>query len=74
MYVLPVGVDGAGSINLDQINAIAGPGNEERVLRDALENGFDALDDTFARRITGIICDQPCFNPLHNHPDDARDP
>jgi len=59
---------------LNQVNAIAGRDHPERVLTDALERGFRALDATFANRITSLLCNQPCYNPLHNHPDDARLP
>ena len=69
--MVPV-LDEGGNIDIDEINSIAG--DEANVLDAALRGGFDALDDNFAAQITERLCNQPCFNPLHNHPDDARLP
>ena len=73
MYVLPIQAGGH-DVDLDQINAIAGSHNPDHVLTDALGGGFNALNEAFADQIIGLLCNQPCFNPLHNHPDDARLP
>ena len=73
MYVLPIQAGGH-DVDLDQINAIAGADNPDHVLTDALDGGFNALNEAFADQIIGLLCNLPCFNPFHNHPDDARLP
>jgi len=63
--VLPV-LPPVGRLDMNEINEIAGPGNQANVLTDALERGFDALDEEFAAKISRILCGDPCReNPLH---------
>jgi len=57
VFVLPVQPP-RGRLDLNEIEIIAR--NPNNVLRDALEGGFDALDENFARRISGLLCDIPC--------------
>ena len=45
---------------MDQINDIAGPGNEDNIFLDAITKGFAALDQDFAVQITKDVCKDPC--------------
>ena len=68
VLVLPVQKRGGDKIDLTQINQIAGRGNEDNILTDALDGGFDALNEAFARRLSNFLCPIPCANPFHDHP------
>ena len=58
--MLPVN-PGNGQVDMKQIITIAGGSHfRENVFTDALENGFDALDEDFAARITQLLCRQEC--------------
>ena len=58
-----------GDINFKQMEVIAG--GPQNVLLDAVENGFEALNEDLSNKITGLVCSQPCYNPFHNHPPHA---
>ena len=47
-----------GDVDIREIEQIAG--NSENVIRDALDFGFEALDEAFAGRITRLLCRQDC--------------
>ncbi|CAK8690957.1 unnamed protein product [Clavelina lepadiformis] len=58
VFVLPVLPPRGGRLDLDEILSITR--NEENILRDALERGFEALDEEFAARISSLLCEDPC--------------
>nr|CAB3265960.1 P-selectin-like [Phallusia mammillata] len=63
-YVLPVKPP-QGNLNMTEIEVMAG--EDQYVLRDAVEGGFDALDVNFSRKMLALLCGNPCRNPLHDH-------
>lgn len=57
-----------GRLDMAEIEDMAGPGNDDKILRDALVDGFDALDEGFAKRMSVLLCGKPCsLNPTHDH-------
>ena len=70
LLVLPIQHADGGELSEEEIRNIAGRENEENILTDALEGGFEALNEEFARELAGYLCPVPCANPFHSHPDE----
>ena len=63
LYVLPIRPP-KGSLNMRQIRTIAGSGNDANILTQAIERGFDALNEEFAMEMSSRLCSEPCHDPF----------
>ena len=50
---------------MEQIKQIAG--DENNILLDAISGGFRALDRLLAKKISDVICKNPCDHSTHDH-------
>merc|ERR1711881_322801 len=67
VLVLPIKF--GGKLDMQQIRDMAGPGNAENIFLEAIEGGFDALDNNFAAKVTVEVCKgKPKPNPCDPSP------
>jgi len=66
LLVLPIQHEDGGRISRASFRQIAG--DDSNILTNALEGGFDALNEEFARELASYLCPAPCANPFHSHP------
>jgi len=58
--VLVLPIKSGGRLDKQQIFDMAGPGNEDNIFWEAVEGGFEALDENFASKVTAGVCKDPC--------------
>jgi len=58
ILVLPI--KATGTLDMQQLKEMAGPGNDRNIFMTAVERGFEALDGTFASEVTKGVCKDPC--------------
>jgi len=58
--VLVLPIKSGGRLDKQQILDMAGPGNEKNIFWEAVEGGFEALDENFASQVTAGVCKDPC--------------
>nr|XP_002129893.1 P-selectin-like isoform X1 [Ciona intestinalis]XP_026692609.1 P-selectin-like isoform X2 [Ciona intestinalis] len=64
VFVLPI-MPPKGRLDMRQVRQIAG--SEDNIIKDAIEGGFEALTEHFSKKVSNIICGNPCKHVLHDH-------